>query len=74
MDHKKPNIFAASSGLDDFDEGQSQVVEEAQDFADDIRRHIADEFGRKHDIGGFEVSLGKNSCKAIRPASIAEIS
>lgn len=58
MDHQKPDIFAASSGLDDFDEGQSQA-EEARDFADDIRRQIADEFARKQEIGGFEVSLAR---------------
>lgn len=59
MDHQKPDIFAAS-GLDDFDESQSQV-QEARDFADDIRRQITDEFARKQEIGGFDVSLGRNT-------------
>lgn len=53
VDHQKPNIFA-TSGLDDFDEGQE--VMETRDFADDVRRKIADEFTKQQQIGGFEVS------------------
>ena len=53
VDHQKPNIFATSSGLDDFDEGQEVV--EPRDFADEVRRKIAEEFTRQQQIGGFEV-------------------
>lgn len=66
MDHQKPDIYAASSGLDDFDEGQS----EARDFADDIRRQIADEFARKQEIGGFEVSLERNTPHHVVPHTL----
>ena len=58
MEHQKPNIFAASSGLDEIDDsGQHVSMEtaEGRDFADDIRRRIADEFTAKQRIGGFEV-------------------
>jgi hypothetical protein len=54
VDHQKPNIFATSSGLDDFDEGQEVV--EPRDFADEVRRKIAEEFTRQQQIGGFESS------------------
>ena len=53
VDHQKPNIFATTSGLDDFDEGQE--VMETCDFADEVRRKIADEFIKQQQIGGFEV-------------------
>ena len=53
VDHHKPNIFATSSGLDDFDEGQEEM--EACDFADEVRRKITDEFTNKQQISGFEV-------------------
>ena len=56
MDHQKPNIFAASSGLDDFEEGFEEEMAEAQDFADEIRGKIADEHKRTEDVAGFEVS------------------
>ena len=55
MDHQKPNIFAASSGLDDFEEGSPAGAAEAHDFAVDVRRKITEEYGRRQEIGGFEV-------------------
>ena len=49
----RPNIFTASSGLDDFDEA---MAETARDFADEIRRRVAEEFTTRQDVAGFEVS------------------
>lgn len=54
-DCQKPNIFASSSGLDDFDESLPGEAAETRDFADDVRRKIVEEFTRKQEIGGFEV-------------------